>query len=186
MVSAKRAATYQDVLDAPEHMIAELIGGELHLQPRPAKRHALSATRLGSTLESAFGRRSSGAGGWVILFEPEIHFGADVLVPDIAGWQRSDVPELDLEGAFFEEVPAWICEVLSPRTERIDRIEKLETYGREGVRWVWFVSPLNQTLEVLRLVEGKWLRVGAFGDDAVVRVEPFEAADVRLTELWNL
>ena len=36
-VAAKAGrATYQDVLDAPENMVAELIRGALHLQPRPA------------------------------------------------------------------------------------------------------------------------------------------------------
>ena len=30
-----RRATYQDVLDAPEHLVAELIGGTLYTHPRP-------------------------------------------------------------------------------------------------------------------------------------------------------
>jgi hypothetical protein len=38
--SAKKVATYQDVLDAPPYMVAEIVGGELHLTPRPAKPHA--------------------------------------------------------------------------------------------------------------------------------------------------
>ena len=29
-------ATYQDVVDAPEHVVAELIGSTLHTHPRPA------------------------------------------------------------------------------------------------------------------------------------------------------
>ena len=33
-------ATYQDVLDAPPHMVAEVVGGALHTFPRPAFPHA--------------------------------------------------------------------------------------------------------------------------------------------------
>jgi hypothetical protein len=33
----RRRATYQDVLDAPENMVAEVVDGELHLMPRPRR-----------------------------------------------------------------------------------------------------------------------------------------------------
>ncbi len=83
--SARDAATYQDVLAAPEDMVAELIGGELFLLPRPAKRHTFSASVLGSELIQRFQRGKGGPGGWWILHESEIHFGHDVLVPDPRG-----------------------------------------------------------------------------------------------------
>jgi hypothetical protein len=44
---ASRRASYQDVLNAPAHQVAELIDGQLHLHPRPAARHARSASALG-------------------------------------------------------------------------------------------------------------------------------------------
>ncbi|MYC33042.1 MAG: Uma2 family endonuclease, partial [Chloroflexi bacterium] len=31
----ERPADYRDVLDAPAHMVAEIIDGALHTQPRP-------------------------------------------------------------------------------------------------------------------------------------------------------
>ncbi len=40
---AKRHATYEDVLRAPAHQVAEVIAGELHLHPRPAAPHAVRA-----------------------------------------------------------------------------------------------------------------------------------------------
>jgi hypothetical protein len=51
-----RPATYHDVLDAPEHMVAELIEGALHLHPRPAFPHAFAASSLGGELVSPFGK----------------------------------------------------------------------------------------------------------------------------------
>ena len=39
-------ATYQDVLDAPAHRVAEIIEGTLHTHPRPAMPHALASSAL--------------------------------------------------------------------------------------------------------------------------------------------
>ena len=35
--------TYQDVLDAPAHQVAEIVDGTLHTHPRPAMPHARQA-----------------------------------------------------------------------------------------------------------------------------------------------
>ncbi|NJK31848.1 MAG: hypothetical protein HC927_05200 [Deltaproteobacteria bacterium] len=43
----RRKATYADVLAAPEHMVAEILAGVLHLQPRPASAHANASSVLG-------------------------------------------------------------------------------------------------------------------------------------------
>ena len=71
--------------------------------------------------------------GGLILVEPELHFGNDVLVPDLAGWRRERLPTLPAD-AYMTLAPDWICEVLSPSTETLDRDKKLHIYAREGVR----------------------------------------------------
>src|SRR5215216_1131768 len=85
---ARRLATYEDVLRAPPHMIAEVIAGELHLQPRPAKPHAAATSALGEELGPPFKRGRGGPGGWILLDEPELHLVDDILVPDLGGWRR--------------------------------------------------------------------------------------------------
>ena len=57
-------ATYQDVLDAPAHQVAEVIDGTLYTHPRPAPRHTLASSALGGTLEPPFHRGRVGPGGW--------------------------------------------------------------------------------------------------------------------------
>ena len=37
---SSRQATYQDVLDAPPHVIAQIVDGRLYIYPRPAAPHA--------------------------------------------------------------------------------------------------------------------------------------------------
>src|SRR6188474_2369596 len=122
---ARRRASYADVLRAPPHMIAEVIDGELRLQPRPAKPHAAAASALGEELGPPFKRGRGGPGGWILLDEPELHLGEDVLVPDLAGWRRERMRSPTTEEPYFTLAPDWVCEVLSRSTSRSDRSEKL-------------------------------------------------------------
>ena len=185
MVDAvKRRATYQDVLDAPAHMVAELVDGVLHLSPRPAKPHAAAASALSGEIAQPFGRGRGGPGGWIILFEPEIHIGADALVPDLAGWRRERMPVMTTEEAYFTLAPDWLCEVLSPSTAKLDRADKLPIYAAAGVKHVWLVDPLARTLEVFRLEATRWSLLGTYADDARIRAEPFDAIELELGLLW--
>jgi Uma2 family endonuclease len=182
---AKRPASYEDVLRAPPHMVAEIIDGELYLSPRPAKAHAAAATALGEELGPPFKRGRGGPGGWIILFEPELHLGQDILVPDLAGWRRERMPAIVADEPFFSQEPDWVAEVVSPRTGKYDRTDKLRIYARERVSWTWIVDPLAHTLEVLALgADGHWSLRAAYRDDARVRAEPFDAIELELAILW--
>ena len=179
-------AVVEGYRNAPETMVAEIIGGELSLMPRPRLEHARSAGELHGELRGPFDRGRGGPGGWVILPEPELHLGPipDVLVPDLAGWRRERLPVGFIEAAFASLAPDWCCEVLSPSTERVDRGRKLDLYRREGVAHVWLVSPALQTLEVLRRHDLGWLLVATFAGDTAVRAEPFDAVELGLAGLW--
>ncbi len=181
---AHRRATYEDVLAAPRHVVAEVLFGVLHTNPRPAASHARAASRLGGELDGPFDRGRGGPGGWILLDEPELHLGEDIVVPDLAGWRRERMPKFPYEAAYFTLAPDWICEVLSASTAKIDRGDKLEIDGREGVRHAWLLDPVDKTLEVLRLESGRWTRLGFHKDDAAVRAEPFDAIELVLSSLW--
>ena len=127
-----RRATYQDVLDAPAHLVAEIINGTLHTHPRPASRHALATSNLGDELVSPFGKGRGGPGGWWIIDEPELHFDDEIVVPDLAGWRRERMPEYP-DTAYFTLAPDWVCEALSPSTRKVDLHEKRPIYALAGV-----------------------------------------------------
>lgn len=184
-VAARKQATYQDVLDAPPHLRAELIAGELVLSPRPARRHAVAASVLGMDLGSAFQRGRGGPGGWVIVYEPELHLNADVLVPDLGGWRQARFPIDAANEAFFSVAPDWVCEVLSPSTAKHDRTKKLAIYAAAGVDFAWLLDPILRTLEVYVRQETGWLLRGSYADDERVRAEPFEALELELAALWQ-
>lgn len=183
LARSRRPATYADVLAAPAHMIAEVMGGELRLQPRPAAIHSVAASALGEELGPPFKRGRGGPGGWIILDEPELHLGPDICVPDLAGWRRERMPVVP-RTTFFTLAPDWIAEVTSPATAEYDRTDKLQIYAREQVAWVWIVDPQARTLEVLRLGAEGWLLRASFRDDERVRAEPFDAVELELSALW--
>jgi Uma2 family endonuclease len=179
----RRPATYQDVLDAPPNMVAELVRGALHLQPRPASRHAHAASSLGIKLGSPFRYGEGGPGGWWIIDEPELHLGPDVLVPDLAGWRRARMPEYP-DAPWFGLAPDWVCEILSPGTRRLDLTDKRDIYGASGVGHLWLVDPRARTLEGFALRDGAWVLLAALKDDAEVRLPPFDAIGFPLGALW--
>jgi Uma2 family endonuclease len=183
--SPPRSATYEDVLAAPETMIAEILDGELILSPRPAPPHAVSSSAMGADLHVLFGKRRSGGGpgGWWILDEPELHLGRHVMVPDLAGWRRERLPVMP-QAAFFELPPDWVCEVLSPSTGARDRLIKMRIYAAHRVTHVWLVDPLERLLEIYRRQEENWLRVAVFSGSMAVRAEPFDAVELDLDDWW--
>lgn len=180
----KRRATYEDLLAVPDHLVAEILDGELHTSPRPAVPHAAASSGLGIDLGGPFDRGRGGPGGWRFLDEPELHLGPDILVPDIAGWRRERMPAIP-DTAFLELAPDWVCETISPSTERIDRGKKLRIYAREGVSHLWLLNPLTETLESYRLENGHWLWLQTHEGDVLARVEPFDAIELELWRLWG-
>ena len=178
-----RPATYQDVLDAPPHQVAEVLAGTLYTHPRPASRHARASSVIGAKVGPPFDYDDDSPSGWWILDEPELHLGADIVVPDVAGWRRETMPDYP-DAAYFTIPPDWVCEVLSPSTRRIDQNEKRTIYAREGVLHLWFVDPDAQTLEAFELRKGQWVLLTTLSDDAAVSLPPFAAITFPLNALW--
>src|SRR5262245_8065756 len=185
MSQPRRRATYDDLMQVPDHMVAEIIDGELVTSPRSSSPHAFAASALGQDIGPLSRRPGApgGPGGWWILDEPELHFGEDVLVPDLAGWRQERMPTVP-NVPFFALPPDWVCEVVSPRTGRIDRTRKMAIYGREGIRHLWLVDPLARTLEVYGRDEDRWGVAATHGGEECVRVEPFEVLEIDVARWW--
>lgn len=177
-------ATYEDLLQVPDNLVAELIEGELYTSPRPAGPHTNASSSLGMLVGPPYHFGRGGPGGWWIFDEPELHMGPNVLVPDMAGWRRERMPEYP-KNHIFSIVPDWVCEVVSPSSGRLDRLKKMPIYAREGVAYAWLIDPEQQLLEARKLVAGQWVVIAEHGGDEVVRVEPFEAVEIELTLVWG-
>jgi hypothetical protein len=182
---AERFATYEDLCQVPDHKLAQIIHDQLIVLPRPAPKHALAASSLGEELLGPYQKgRRGGPGGWWILDEPELHLGPHILVPGLGGWRRSRLPRLPDE-AFFSLPPDWVCEILSPSTARIDRIDKLPLYAAHGIGYAWIIDPELQSLEVFVLNQGRWQLDAVFKGEDEVCAAPFDAVPFNLGGLWR-
>ena len=188
MTTALRRPTYADIEALPTGVNGEILAGELFASSRPGMRHTVAASGLGVFVGGPFGFNADGPGGWWILDEPELHLDVDpdfpVVIPDLAGWRRSKLPDLE-DRAAFTEAPDWVCEILSPSSHDIDRALKLPFYARAGVSHAWLVDPVAKTLEVFRLDGETWRLVQVWRGDVTVRAEPFDAVEIPLGLLWK-
>jgi Uma2 family endonuclease len=180
---AQRAATYEDLLAVPENLVAEILFGHLVTHPRPAPRHSVATSALGIALGSPFQFGRDGPGGWIFMVEPELHLSGHVAVPDLAAWRCARLPALP-DTAWIDVAPDWVCEILSPSTERYDRGDKRIIYGDAGVGHLWHVDPVLRMLEVFELRGGKWLLLDVYRDNAAVAAPPFADVSFPLGLLW--
>lgn len=186
VLPSKRDATYQDVLDAPPNMVAEIVDGELLTMPRPSPPHLLAHSYLHYWSNLSYGHGSGGGTGkWLILSEPELHLSKHVLVPDIACWRLLRMPMLPTT-AFFSISPDWICEVRSDSTRNTDLGPKKMIYAAHGVEFYWLVDSSSRSIEVLSLKDGVWSIVDTASGDAEARLPPFDSIPLVLKCLWEI
>ena len=188
-VNQGRRATYQDVLDASVHLVAEIIGGELCLRPRAPPREALVKYRLGVGLGHTFALGRSGSArheseDWWLFHEPELRLGEEILVPDLVGWRRERMPELPAT-TYFTLSPDWVCEVLSSERHRLALQSKRPLYASEGVRHLWLVDVDDRTLQAPEFCGDDWVPIARVQGERAVSVAPFEATMLRLGNLWS-
>jgi Uma2 family endonuclease len=118
------------------------------------------------------------------LPEPELHLEAeDPIVPDIAGWRQERLSFFP-RGSSTKIPPDWVCEVLSPKTEKLDRSTKMEIYADAGVGHIWLVEPIRQQLEVFVLAGRQYRRMASRVGEEVVNAAPFDSLALELSELW--
>ena len=180
MDPARRLLTYDDLLrqDRPDRDVPELMNGELVYKASPRAAHAFTQRRAGAELDR-FG--PGGPGGWWILVEPDVRFGAHtVLRPDLAGWRVDRLPTLP-SGA-LDVVPDWVCEVLSPSNEAYDRGAKRAAYAQHGVPYLWLLAPEARTLEAFALEGSRWLLLGTWTEGHAT-VPPFDG-DIHVSALF--
>lgn len=60
----------------------------------------------------------------------------------------------------------------------------MRIYARERAAYLWLVDPLVRSLERYRIEGDHYAALGTYGEDEVVRLEPFEAIELELRALW--
>jgi Uma2 family endonuclease len=184
----RKLATYDDLLALPEDVRAEVLDGEVIVSPSALTDHSRVQRSLGAFIGKPFddddGR--GGPGGWWILTEVDVELGPHQVVrPDVSGWRRVRFPSP--RGVRpVTVVPDWVCEVVSPSRPKQDRVRKRRIYAAHGVAHYWIVDPDARTLEALRLdaERGEWRETGAYDDESVARIAPFDAVELEVGRLF--
>lgn len=135
--------TYADLQTMPDdgHR-RELIDGQLLVTPAPIPLHQLAVARLYERLAAAAPEDT------VVLFAPVDWKISELSVvePDVLVTRPDDV-----SGAFLQDTPLLVVEVLSPSTRLTDLGSKRMLYERTGVADYWIVDPKVPRLMALRL-----------------------------------
>ena len=175
--------TWDDFVALEEDDPRELLDGRLVEMDVPTALHEwIVATLVHYLLTWAMARRA----GIVLASGYKVKIRNDRgLMPDVQYFRRGgrSVPNQALDAG----APDLAIEVISPSSDRYDRIAKLASYAEIGVAEYWIVDPERRTLE--RFVLGASGRYGASetstGD---VSFAPASFPDllIDLAELWRL
>ncbi|HEY4119509.1 MAG TPA: Uma2 family endonuclease [Byssovorax sp.] len=63
----------------------------------------------------------------------------------VAAWRVEHMPRM-ADVPFFTLAPDWVCEILSPSTEKHDRGKKMRHYAKAGIGHLWLVHPPRDPL----------------------------------------
>ena len=129
----------------------ELIGGEVvAMAPSPTWNHISAA----GNIYNLFSNYLRGKYCKAIPDGFDLHLtDDDVFVPDMmVVCDRSKIRPDGVHGA-----PDLVVEVLSRSTAKNDRTRKKDVYERCGVPEYWIVNPIEKSVEVYRLGDGKYV-----------------------------
>jgi Uma2 family endonuclease len=182
-VAATRRKLYEQLEALPPNKVGEIVDGLLIVSPRPSLPHAVAETALAGLLAPPFMFGRGGPGGWWILSEPELHFGDDVLVPDLAGWRRERLPQMP-EVAACSVVPDWVCEIISPSNASLDRETKMTKYAHLAIPHAWVIDPGTRMLEPFTNDGTGWSAGQTLHGNVIARIPPFADVPLSLELLW--
>lgn len=171
--------------DGPEQM--EIIDGEPVMMATPKRLHQAVVAGLTARMYTYLeGKkcRVYPAPFAVRLFEREGDDPEDVdtvVQPDIT--LVCDPKKLDDTGC--KGAPDMVVEVLSPSTQRYDRIVKLELYQRAGVGEYWIVNPADQTVQVFLLKDGLLRPHESYGRTDIAKVNSLDGCFIELERVFT-
>ena len=183
----KARYTFADALTWNENERIEIINGEALMMAPPSRVHQEISGEIFRQLANYLeGKkcRVYAAPFAVRLFERDVEAPEDVdtmVEPDLSVVCDSD--KLDKYGC--KGAPDMVIEILSPSTQRHDRLVKLGLYQRAGVREYWIVNPEDQTVQVMLLDGGGILQLHEVYDrTGVAKINSLEGCFIELNKVF--
>ncbi|MBI3989410.1 MAG: Uma2 family endonuclease [candidate division NC10 bacterium] len=150
--------TEEDYFALPEtNRYVELSEGKLIMPPHPTRRHQVAVLELAVRLRQFVRERDLGE-VWIAPLPVRLWPGK-IREPDILFVAKEHADRIGEEAV---GVPDLVVEVVSPSTERIDRVEKFVEYAQAGISEYWLVDLEEGTIEVYALKEGAYILRGRY------------------------
>ncbi len=138
--------------DLDEDIKAEFIEGEVVVHSPVRDPHNMAVRNLTAILTPYTVLHDLGA---LRMEKALIALPRNSFEPDLCFFRKARGLEFGDDYMYYP-APDWVCEVLSPGTERYDRGVKKTDYALNGVQEYWIVDPKAQTVEQYLLEEGDY------------------------------
>ena len=184
---ACKKLTYRDYVEIPDDGNRwEIIEGIFYKMARPNTNHQLTLGSLASMFHMCL-RGNKQCRVFMAPLDVRIPLynenhpddAINVVQPDIMIF--CDRNKTDEKGGIAS--PDLVVEVISPSSKKQDRQRKFQLYERAGVKEYWIVEPVYEEVEIYRLVEGKFVKIGEYENDGEVLLP---APEIGCGELANL
>ncbi len=185
MPSSAAAApyTWDDFVALDEDDPRELIDGELvEVEVSGLKHESIVAALcffLRTCAEAGHGGRAVASGYKIRVSERR------GVMPDVQFYRRGNEVSLDQDSGLVRGRPDLVVEVVSPSSQRYDRVTKLRWYAQLGIPEYWLVDAAARTLERLVLRDGAYVIAASLAEDETFRPQSFEGLEIPLAKLWQ-
>ena len=178
--------TYEEYLSTPEiDGRFDIVDGEIIPAPSALPGHQIINRQFFIILDPFIVERGLGE----LLYAP-----LDIVIqraplrtrqPDLLLLSNETFARMDL-GAPIEETPELVIEILSPSNGRRHVEEKLRDYASIGIPECWMASGEAQTIEVLNLIGGAWVRTALLGAGDRLASRALEGLDVDVGRFFGV
>ncbi len=176
-----RPLTYDDLLATPDDgKRYEIIGGELVVSPSPNTEHQWASGDLFGEMRSHVREYDLG-----VIFSAPIDVMLSphqFVVPDIVFVSRERGHIIAKQ--YIDGAPDLIVEIVSPSSQRRDRVTKAALYAMAGVREYWIVDLEAKVVDVFRLHDGRYERIPV--ENGIARSEVLAGFTIEAARLFAL
>ncbi len=153
-LTTNNICTEDDYDRLPETKRAELIDGQFYDLAAPSRIHQEILMELSAMIRNYIKSKKGLCKVYPAPFAVKLfHDRTTIVEPDISVICKPDkLTEKGCSGA-----PDWIIEIISPHNPGHDYVKKLNLYMDAGVREYWIVDPLEKTVLVYHLFEGRFI-----------------------------
>ena len=185
MPSSAAAApyTWDDFVALDEDDLRELIDGELVEVEVPKGKHERIVTLLGFFLE-AWANTGPGGRAYASGYKLRVSDRRGVM-PDVQFYRKGNDAPVDQDDGLVRGRPDLVVEIVSPSSQRYDRVTKLRWYAQLGIPEYWLIDGSATTLERLVLHDGNYVIADSLAEDETFRPDSFEGLEIPLPKLWE-